>query len=96
MKDETKTVLMAGVVISLVMLLYAFGYFAGKDSVVKGVQLESIGDSMRFIYENDTNGIWRSVYINDGSFIGFVVYDIDNSFKTFIHVNETVKSKMGE
>lgn len=56
------------------------------------IQFEEISNDIRFIFrDEDTTGIWKPVFHRDGSFIGFVIYDVNNTFKTFIHINETIK-----
>lgn len=96
MKDKVKTTMVVACVIAGIVLTYAFGYFGGMDSVAKGIQLESVGDSIRFVFEDDTEGIWKPVYHNDGTFIGFSIYEINGEFKSFVHINETIKAKLAE
>lgn len=96
MKDKIKTTMIVVCVIAGIMLTYAFGYFAGKDSVAKGIQLEPIDNSIRIVFEYDTEGIWKPAYHNDGTFIGFSIYKINGDFKTLIHINETIKAKLAE
>ena len=93
-KETIKTILIAILFVGSISIIYIFGYFEGKDSVVKGIQLESIDNGIRFIFNQNDSGIWKAVYRGDGTFIGFAIYNTDNSFKTFVHINETIKAKL--
>ena len=96
MKDKVKMTMVVVCVIAGIMLTYTFGYFEGCRYIAKGIQLEPIDNSIRIVFENDTEGIWKPVYHNDGTFIGFSIYEINGDFKTFIHINETIKAKLAE